>query len=329
MFADVTRRQRGQDFVCMRRFVEDRSTSEAQSLRVVIRTRFACGWGLLHMHFRYRLLVTASVGALATASPMAASAGDYGAAALPAVSAPNGKIGVFTGSVGDDFTLGATGSFAIPLTQQWGAQVDGMVGSADSASFYGIGGHVFWRDPARGLLGLTASWVGWDASHALPVSYPSGGVMDITGADVGKVGVEGAAYLGRISLEGAAGYQFGSDTGFAGRATLAFYPTDDLRLDIGVVQLAGADAAFRGGAEWSPAGHAFSLFASGLARSSDNWSVFGGAKVYFGAGQKSLIQRHREDDPENLLPDDLYSVIGEAHCPAGTEQMAGFCDGNL
>jgi hypothetical protein len=261
------------------------------------------------------------VGALSVALPLAALAGS-----LPAVSAPNGKIGVFTGSLGDDFTLGATGSLAIPLTQQWGAQVDGMVGSADSASFYGIGGHLFWRDPARGLLGFTASWVGWDALHVVPVNSPPDGVMDIYGAEVGKVGVEGAAYLGRISFEGAAGYQFGSDTGFAGRATVAFYPTDDLRLDIGVVQLAGTDAAFRGGAEWAPAGHAFSLFASGLARSSDNWSVLGGAKMYFGAGQKSLIQRHREDDPENLLPDDLYRIVGDAYCPPGTVYSGGFCD---
>jgi hypothetical protein len=289
----------------------------------MIRARVVRFRGLLFMHVRHRLLVTASVAALIVAPPLAASAGS-----LPAVSGPNGKIGVFTGSVGDDFTLGAAGSLAIPLTQQWGAQVDGMVGSADSASFYGIGGHLFWRDPARGLFGLTASWVGWDAVDTVPVSFPDGGVMDISGADVGKVGVEGEAYLGRISLEGAASYQFGSDTGFAGRATVAFYPTDNLRLDIGILQLAGTDAAFRGGAEWAPAGHSFSLFASGLARSSDNWSVVGGAKVYFGSGQKSLIQRHREDDPENLLPDDLYSIIGDAYCPAGTEDWGTYCDGN-
>jgi hypothetical protein len=277
------------------------------------------------MHFRYRLLLTASVGALSVALPLAALAGS-----LPAVSAPNGKIGVFTGSLGGDFTLGAAGSLAIPLAQQWGAQVDGMVGSADSASFYGIGGHLFWRDPGRGLLGLTASWVGWNRTDTVTLPFRQfddvAQIQDVSGADVGKVGVEGAAYLGRISLEGAAGYQFGSDTGFAGRATIAFYPTDDLRLDIGVMQLAGADAAFRGGAEWSPAGHAFSLFASGLARSSDNWSVLGGAKMYFGSGQKSLIQRHREDDPENLLPDDLYSIVGDAYCPPGSEEIGGFCD---
>jgi hypothetical protein len=280
------------------------------------------------MHCRYRLLLTASVAALTAAVPLAAFAGS-----LPAVSAPNGKIGAFAGSVGDDFTLGATGSLAIPLAQQWGAQVDGMVGSADSASFYGIGGHLFWRDPARGLLGFTASWVGWDKAETITLPFRQydevAQIQDVSGAEVGKVGVEGAAYLGRISLEGAAGYQFGSDTGFAGRATVAFYPTDDLRLDIGVVQLAGADAAFRGGAEWAPAGHAFSLFASGLARSSDNWSVLGGAKMYFGSGQNSLIQRHREDDPENLLPDDLYSIVGEAHCPPNGYLVNGYCDANF
>jgi hypothetical protein len=51
--------------------------------------------------------------------------------------------------------------------------------------------------------------------------------------------------------------------------------------------------------------------------------------MYFGSGQKSLIQRHREDDPENLLPDDLYSIVGEARCPPNSSLINGYCDANF
>ena len=59
------------------------------------------------------------------------------------------------------------------------------------------------------------------------------------------------------------------------------------------------------------------------------WTALGGARVYIGMPDKSLIRRHREDDPAGLLPDDLYSVVGDSHCPIGTVGAFGFCDGNL
>ena len=43
-----------------------------------------------------------------------------------------------------------------------------------------------------------------------------------------------------------------------------------------------------------------------------------GVTFYFGP-QKALIQRHREDDPDVELPDDLFKIVGDVGCPKGQE----------
>jgi hypothetical protein len=40
-----------------------------------------------------------------------------------------------------------------------------------------------------------------------------------------------------------------------------------------------------------------------------------------------LIRRHREDDPEIDLPNDLFQTI-RGRCPVGQTFVNGFCDGN-
>ena len=229
---------------------------------------------------------------------------------LPAVSQLNGKVAAFGGSQ-DGGLFGVTGSLTAPLGHAFGAQIDGMVGSGRSAAFYGVGGHLFWRDPAKGLLGLYGSYVSWDLHD--------GGT---NGANVGKVGVEGEAYLGRFTLEGLAAYQFATKTGFAGKAVVAYYPIDNLRFDGGVRYLEGPGAIGVVDAEWQPRiGSNWSLFASGSF--GDNYTqALGGLRYYFGDSGKSLIQRHRQDDPGNSLPDDLFTT----GCPTGTVFDGRRCD---
>jgi hypothetical protein len=253
-----------------------------------------------------------------------------GLRAHPAVvSAPNGKLGAFAGSLAGEAAYGVGGSLAVPLHDQFGAQLDGLVGTAAGGTFYGIGVHLFWRDPSKGLLGAYASYAAWDTTSTISVSDPIDGIATVAGATVGKVGVEGEAYFDRVSLEGLAAYQFGTNSGFAGKATLALYPTDDLRLDIGARYLEGPGASLAGGLEWSPPGTAVSFFADGSLGQNGSWSALGGLKVFFGGEQKSLIRRHREDDPDNMLPDDLYTIVGEGRCPVGTIELSGFCDSNV
>jgi hypothetical protein len=291
------------------------------------------------MTIRHWLLSTTAV-AFGVSSP-AAWAADLGTApesytpdfsiAGPAVSAPNGKLGAFGGVIADDeAAYGAFGAFAIPLGNSFGLQIDGMVGNADDDLFYGVAGHLFWRDPTVGLLGFYASYAEWDSSQTVAADTgPSGAIQEITGGEVGKVGLEGEAYLGRVTLEGMIAYQFGDEEGVAGKGTFAFYPTDDLRFDVSVSHLEGPGFSGGVGVEWAPPqAMGLAFFADASIDEDEDVRAFGGVTMYFGQ-QKSLIQRHREDDPDVDLPDDLFKITGEAKCPVGTQDMGGFCDGVL
>lgn len=274
------------------------------------------------------LSTTAVSTVLLSASAALADGSDRFAVAhgLPAVSGVNGKLAAFGGVVADDVAAyGVAGALAVPLDHSFGAQLDGMVGSADDAAFYGVAGHVFWRDPSQGLVGGYASWVGWDSTDTISVSSPSGGIADVTGADVGKLGLEAEAYLDRFSLEGQLAWQFGTVSGITGGATAAFYPTDDVRLEVGGRYLQGVGAIAVAGAEWAPSENGFSLFADGSVDDSDDAQVFGGVKLYFSESDKSLIRRHREDDPDVVLPDDLFTTTGDGHCPPGSGFDGLYC----
>jgi len=278
------------------------------------------------------LCSTISIAALAAALPGAALAADPYSLSypsqMPAVSAVNGKLGLFGGSVGGETAIGLNGSLAFPLHDQFGAQVDGLFGTAGGGVFYGAAGHLFWRDPSVGFLGGYASYVGWGDGVTTIGGVDDAPLYDIAGARVARVGIEGEAYLGRLSLEAAAAYQAGSNTGFAGRTALAYYATDDLRLDIGYNYLQGPGGSFTAGAEWQLSNTGSTVFADAAYKSSDSWSAVGGIRMYFGGEQKSLIRRHREDDPDNLLPGDLYTIVGEAYCPVDHTLLDGFCDSN-
>jgi hypothetical protein len=109
---------------------------------------------------------------------------------------------------------------------------------------------------------------------------------------------------------------------------VAFYPTDNLRLDLSAIYLQGPGGSIASGVEWAPDGTSMSFFADASASSSSNWSAVAGLKMYFGGTEKSLIRRHREDDPENLLPDDLYKSVGPQYCSESDfVDVDGLCDG--
>lgn len=252
--------------------------------------------------------------------------------ALPAVSGVNAKIGSFGASISDQGAGGGFVGVALPLGQRFGAQLDGVVGTSQGGhAFRGAGGHLFWRDPARALFGIYASDVQWDNDA---------GASGRT--EVGKVGFESQLYLGRLSLEGLAAYQFGSESGVAGKGTLAFYPLDDLRLHLGVTHYEGPGYGAFTGLEWAPrSGSGMSLFADvGVNEDRDVRAVFG-LKFYLARGDKPLIRRHREDDPDVDLPSDLFHTTlanqpsqptsqpsPSNPCPPGQTLINGFCDGN-
>jgi hypothetical protein len=136
---------------------------------------------------------------LATSAALAADLSTYSRATAPsydpAVSALNSKIEGYGGSFAGKTLYGAAGSLTAPLGGQFGAQIDGNLGSLDSSTFGSVGGHWFWRNPNQGLLGIYGAWTGWDR---------------FGGVNVGHIGGEGEYYLGQLTLQGVAGVEFGN-----------------------------------------------------------------------------------------------------------------------
>ncbi|MDQ2954116.1 MAG: tail fiber domain-containing protein, partial [Pseudomonadota bacterium] len=104
---------------------------------------------------------------------------------------------------------------------------------------------------------------------------------------------------------------FDVKTRFFDQINLAYYPSDDLKLFIGHRYIGGTNA-FAAGGEWAiPTGNSTvaSFFVEGRVGEDDYRGVWGGMKFYFGQKDKSLIRRHREDDPINWNPDSLFSLV--------------------
>ncbi len=261
------------------------------------------------------LSTSALTGIFALGLGTAVSAADLGSIApapgappvddLPAVSGINGKVSGFGGwenyDLGTDGGLfGVDGSFSIPLGQMFGFQADGMISSLDGNFIGGTAGHLFWRNPAAGLVGLYGSWV----------------TRDDSGVDTWRIGVEGEFYSGPITIQGVVGYEGADVPAFIllddedvfAYADLAYYATPVLRVAAGYRRLNGLDMAALG-AEWQlPTDFigGTSLFAEGRIGEDDYVSVWAGLRVYLSAENKTLIRRHREDDPFDWLSNNIF-----------------------
>lgn len=207
----------------------------------------------------------------------------------PAVSALNGKASLEAGAVGNPFAssaLGvAQGSVAAPLGHSFGVQLDGAAATAFNSLFGGGMAHLFWRDPKIGLLG--------------PVAGVAGG----RGMTIGFYGGEGDFYAGPVTLGFVAGYRDAGGqslvlSGGVYQGRLTVYPIPDLALGIQLGQTAGFTSA-SGRIEFLPelfGRQGISLFAQGLAGDNGYYRATAGLQIFFGPS-KSLIRRHREDDP--------------------------------
>jgi len=226
----------------------------------------------------------------------------------PAVSEPNFKGGFnfghaqVTGDNSDGFTWYGQGAFTVPIGKPFGVQLEGMVGSLNGKFFRGAAAHAFWRNPDLALLGGTFQY------------------QALAGSDVLRVGGEGEWYLGRFSLAGQAGYQGGNPSssktirpgqGAYGLLDLRYYPFDNLMLHSGAgfapLRKGKYEGIIRFGAEYQPDFspiRGLTLFVEGDVGTYKHHMVTAGIRVYFGLesgfSAKSLIRRHREDDPAFL-----------------------------
>lgn len=217
-----------------------------------------------------------------------------------AVSGPNGKVSVEGGEYDDEGAFLAKGSYSLPLGQAFGIQIDGALGSIDDEIMGGGAVHLFHRRPDKYLFGLYGSYHTWD---------------DI---NIWRVAGEFELYLDRVSLTslvGAEGVEFPTTDGgllvlnqddehvFA-HVDASYYLTDDLKISGGYryvseVHLGAASIEYL----LRTASIPISLFAEGHFGEEEFNRVTGGIKVYFGAdNNKTLITRHRYDDPPNYTP---------------------------
>ena len=228
-----------------------------------------------------------------------------------AVSGFNGKFegagGYFEddGSSADGRGHGAL-TFTMPLGCDLGFQIDTAFGTLGGREAGGVGAHLFTRDPSSYLFGAYASYSAIDN-------------FTLTN-DIFRVGAEGEFYLEQFSFEGLAGYEdadIGSKDWF-GQFTAAFYATDNIRVAAGYRHFLSVDAGVAS-VEWQPQGLGVpvSLFVEGQVGSNSHASVFGGFRFHFGAGDKSLKRRHREDDPVNPLMN-LLATTCTGVFPAGS-----------
>ena len=269
-----------------------------------------------------------TIAALAAAPAMAADLTPAYKAPPPgcvqAVDGLNGKADGSGGTFADRSVYMFRGSFSMPIQCQFGLQIDGGLGSLENRFFGYVGGHGFWRDPSRGLVGLYGAFQGWN---------------QVGGVRVAHVGPEAEYYFGRWTFQGVVGVEFGNTaTGLIGNViqtfdyrtrffdqfNVAYYPIDNWKVFAGHRYLGGKNA-FALGTEWGmPLGRGMmgALYAEGRIGEGDYHGIWGGFRVYFGQKDKTLIRRHREDDPVDWVPHSITNPgtktpTGGSCCPSG------------
>jgi len=227
----------------------------------------------------------------------------------PAVDGVNWKLGGLGGSLARESLYAGIGALSLPLGGQFGLQLDGAGGSYASRGLAAGGAHLFWRDPSRGLVGIYGSATHWD---------------QFGGLTVGNVAGEVEAYWGRWSLQGIAGVEFGNSktetignlietydvrTRFFDKVNLAYYLTDNWKAFVGHRYLGGKNALAHGTELAFPVNGPVmgSMFVEGRIGQDDFQGVWGGLRFYVGQKDKTLIQRHRQDDPIEWTPETLFS----------------------
>jgi hypothetical protein len=263
-----------------------------------------------------------------------------------AVDGINGKVNGFGGRLANRSFYGSTGALSIPLGGWWGAQIDGAVGDFDRRTFAGVAGHLFWRDPGQALFGAYAGYMHWDR---------------FSGVHVTQVAAEGEYYWQRWTLQGIVGAEFGnsvsSTTGststtapvgatpgvfatstftesykvksrFFDQINLKYYLTANWGAYVGHRYLGGKNALALGTEYALPLGQHMmgSAFVEGRVGEGEFHGVWGGVRFYFGGTDKTLVARHRQDDPNIWLADSLFSIVN-SYSTSGSSSRTLFCDG--
>lgn len=227
------------------------------------------------------------------ASGMVLMAASTAHAEGPAVSELNGKFSVEGGATGSNGRGGsglgiAEGSVTTPLGHYLGFQADGAMATAHDDLFGAGAAQLFSRDPQLGQVGTFAAYGGR------------------SGNTVSWYGGQAEYFAGPVTLGAHGGYQSSnSDTASDGGLVLGrvtYYVIPNLAFTVG-----GGSIVNRGfgriNLEYLPelnGSHSVSFFVNGGAGSDESYIGTAGVRLYFGP-EKSLMRRHREDDPISLV----------------------------
>jgi hypothetical protein len=218
---------------------------------------------------------------------------------LPAVSEVNGKVGYAAGILDSQTGHNFDGSLTFPLTAHFGLQADALYSRISHEDFFGGAGHLFWRDPEIGLVGL------------------AGGALHHDAVDTFQFGAEGDYYLGPVTIGFFAGvgsisyanpvpFLDSSPTRFVGSVSVDWYALPDLRLGASCLT-AFDNNLMKGSAEYQTpvCGLALTGEVAIGDHNYDHWLL--GVRYYFGAS-KALRDRQRQDDPPGLMPQILHGL---------------------
>lgn len=260
----------------------------------------------LARYFRFNRMLRKSTLPIAFATGLGLASTAF--AGNSAVSQINGKIEGFAGDVDSGSSEAGAASIAFPVGDAYGVQLDGFVGDLSDLDTKGVAAHVFWRDSKTGLLGITGSY------------------SDTEDIGMSRVGIEGEYYHNQFTVSAQAGHQSGDvdDAGYGGM-DLRYYALDNLMIEAGG-RIADSDTVAHLGIEYQAPLDALpglSVFAD-LADGENGYDhAIVGLRYYFGS-KKSLIKRHREDDPKNSVFDAVssgFTAITKARaaqtCPSG------------
>ena len=230
---------------------------------------------------------------------------------------------------------GVVGSVVVPFSDNYAVQFDGLLGAEQTSLAASLTGHAYWYDSKKGLIGLYGSgeYRGMNSGEGILQLGGEGNIFLNQFTLAGIAGVETQADGSRANpstsgYNGAYGYGFGysssygygygafdgkgnlyetddfrpnffNQTRFFDHAEIGYYPIDDLKFTVAHEYSGGFHAAvldveylFGTGSGTAPA-----IFAEGSIGEHGNASVLAGLRFYFGEEDKSLIRRHREDDP--------------------------------
>jgi len=222
----------------------------------------------------------------------------------PAVSGLNGKFEFSAGALTlptPTFVGRAAGALTIPLGNRFGLQADFSASTAPGFTT-SAAVHVFARDPSIFLLGGSV------------------GFVRSSGSLVVAAGPEAELYRDRWTVEAWAGASMVDPVapgptrfGIFALGTVAYYPTNNWRVSVGISSLDNY-AAVQVGTEYLLGNFELPIAVTGEARLGQDGAIRAmvGLRGYLGPDpHKSLIDRQREDDPADLGTA-LYGAAGQA-----------------